>query len=55
MVSMVTILLSLKGSATALWLAEEKWVKAVEELMVAVDEYIPLPPRPIDQPFLDVC
>jgi len=27
-------------------------VAAVEELMAAVDEYIPLPPRPIDQPFL---
>jgi elongation factor Tu len=27
-------------------------VKAVDELMEAVDSYIPLPPRPIDQPFL---
>jgi elongation factor Tu len=29
-----------------------KWVKAVLDLMAAVDAYIPLPPRPIDQPFL---
>src|SRR5690606_9896128 len=29
-----------------------KWVAAVEELMNAVDEYIPLPPRPVDQAFL---
>jgi len=42
----------IKGSATGALAGEEKWVKAVEELMVAVDEYIPLPPRPIDQPFL---
>jgi elongation factor Tu len=31
---------------------DNKWVKAVEELMEAVDSYIPLPPRPVDQPFL---
>jgi len=42
----------IKGSATGALAGEEKWVKAVEELMVAVDEYIPLPPRPIYQPFL---
>jgi elongation factor Tu len=42
----------IKGSATGALAGEEKWVKAVEELMVAVDEYIPLPPRPVDQPFL---
>lgn len=42
----------IKGSATGALAGEEKWVKAVEELMAAVDEYIPLPPRPIDQPFL---
>src|SRR6202165_306558 len=49
----------IKGSATGALAGEEKWVKAVEELMAAVDSYIPLPPRPIDQPFLmsveDVC
>jgi elongation factor Tu len=42
----------IKGSATGALAGEEKWVKAVEELMAAVDSYIPLPPRPIDQPFL---
>src|SRR5438477_6355854 len=42
----------IKGSATGALAGEEKWVKAVEELLVAVDEYIPLPPRPVDQPFL---
>jgi len=42
----------IKGSATGALAGEEKWVKAVEELMAAVDDYIPLPPRPIDQPFL---
>ena len=42
----------IKGSATGALAGEEKWVKAVEELMEAVDNYIPLPPRRIDQPFL---
>ena len=42
----------IRGSATGALAGEEKWVKAVEELMVAVDTYIPLPPRPVDQPFL---
>ncbi|MFT4186194.1 MAG: elongation factor Tu [Micrococcaceae bacterium] len=31
---------------------DEKWVKAVEELMEAVDEYIPEPQRDKDKPFL---
>jgi len=42
----------IKGSATGALAGEEKWVGAIDELMKAVDEYIPLPPRPIDQPFL---
>jgi elongation factor Tu len=42
----------IKGSATGALAGEEKWVKAVEDLMAAVDAYIPLPPRPVDQPFL---
>src|SRR6187401_1334251 len=42
----------IQGSATGALAGEDKWVKAVEELMEAVDSYIPLPPRPIDQPFL---
>ncbi len=42
----------IQGSATGALAGEEKWVKAVEDLMEAVDSYIPLPPRPVDQPFL---
>jgi len=42
----------IQGSATGALAGEEKWVKAVESLMEAVDSYIPLPPRPVDQPFL---
>ncbi|MBO9203303.1 MULTISPECIES: elongation factor Tu [Niastella] len=42
----------IKGSATGALAGEEKWVKCVMELMDAVDSYIPLPPRPVDQPFL---
>ncbi|HRE37456.1 MAG TPA: elongation factor Tu [Chitinophagaceae bacterium] len=42
----------IKGSASGALAGEEKWVKGVEELMEAVDTYIPLPPRPVDQPFL---
>jgi elongation factor Tu len=42
----------IQGSATGALAGEEKWVAKIDELMAAVDEYIPLPPRPIDQPFL---
>ena len=42
----------IKGSATGALAGEEKWLKAIDELMEAVDSYIPLPPRPVDQPFL---
>ena len=42
----------IKGSATGALAGDEKWVKAIDELMAAVDTYIPLPPRPVDQPFL---
>jgi elongation factor Tu len=42
----------IKGSATGALAGEEKWLGAIDELMDAVDSYIPLPPRPIDQPFL---
>jgi elongation factor Tu len=31
---------------------EEKWEKTVDELMEAVDKYIPMPARVIDKPFL---
>ncbi|HEY1248082.1 MAG TPA: elongation factor Tu [Nitrososphaera sp.] len=42
----------IQGSATGALAGEEKWVKAVDQLMDAVDSYIPLPPRPVDLPFL---
>ncbi|MEO5563862.1 MAG: elongation factor Tu [Chitinophagaceae bacterium] len=42
----------IKGSATGALAGEEKWVKAVDELMDAVDNFIPMPPRPVDLPFL---
>ncbi len=42
----------IKGSATGALAGDEKWVGAIDELMNAVDEYIPLPPRPVDLPFL---
>jgi elongation factor Tu len=42
----------IKGSATGALAGEEKWIKAIDELMDAVDSYIPLPPRPVDMPFL---
>ena len=42
----------IQGSATGALAGEAKWVAKVEELMDAVDTYIPLPPRPVDQPFL---
>jgi elongation factor Tu len=41
-----------QGSATGALAGEDKWVKKIDELMAAVDSYIPLPPRPVDQPFL---
>jgi len=42
----------IQGSATGALAGDAKWVQAVDDLMAAVDSYIPLPPRPIDQPFL---
>ncbi len=42
----------IQGSATGALAGEEKWVAKINELMAAVDSYIPLPPRPVDQPFL---
>jgi elongation factor Tu len=42
----------IQGSATGALAGEDMWVKKIEELMEAVDSYVPLPPRPIDQPFL---
>ncbi len=42
----------IQGSATGALAGEEKWVAKIGELMDAVDSYIPLPPRLVDQPFL---
>jgi elongation factor Tu len=42
----------IRGSATGALAGEAQWVAKVTELMDAVDSYIPLPPRPVDQPFL---
>ena len=42
----------IKGSALGALNGDPKWVKSVLDLMDAVDEWIPLPPRDIDKPFL---
>ena len=42
----------IKGSALGALNGEEKWVKTVEELMEAVDEWIEEPVRDKDKPFL---
>ena len=42
----------IQGSATGALAGDPQWVAKIEELMEAVDTYIPLPPRPVDQPFL---
>jgi elongation factor Tu len=42
----------IKGSAIKALEGEADAVAKVEELMAAVDSYIPLPPRPVDQAFL---
>ncbi len=42
----------IKGSALAGLNGTPEGVAQIEELMNAVDEYIPLPPRLVDQPFL---
>jgi elongation factor Tu len=42
----------IQGSATGALAGDEKWTAKIDELMDAVDTYIPLPPRPVDQPFL---
>ena len=52
MVLMVIILQSSRVLQLALWLVKKNGLKAIDELMDAVDTYIPLPPRPVDQPFL---
>jgi len=42
----------IQGSATGALAGDDKWIGAIDQLMEAVDSYIPLPPRPIDLPFL---
>ncbi|MBL0144562.1 MAG: elongation factor Tu [Chitinophagaceae bacterium] len=42
----------IQGSATGALAGEEKWIAKINELMDAVDSYIPLPPRLVDMPFL---
>jgi elongation factor Tu len=42
----------IQGSATGALAEDPKWVAKIDELMEAVDTYIPLPPRPVDLPFL---
>jgi elongation factor Tu len=42
----------IQGSALGALNGEAKWVEKVEELMAAVDEFIPLPERAIDKDFL---
>jgi elongation factor Tu len=42
----------IQGSATGALAGDEKWVAKINELMDAVDSYIPLPPRLVDLPFL---
>ncbi|GAB3541741.1 elongation factor Tu [Spirosoma fluminis] len=42
----------IQGSALGGLNGDGKWVKTIEELMDAVDSFIPLPPRQTDLPFL---
>ena len=42
----------IQGSATGALAGDEKWIAKIDELMEAVDSYIPLPPRLVDLPFL---
>lgn len=40
------------GSALGAMNGEAKWEEKVKELMTAVDEFIPIPPRDVEKPFL---
>jgi elongation factor Tu len=42
----------IQGSATGALSEDPHWVAKIDELMAAVDSYIPLPPRPVDMAFL---
>ncbi len=41
-----------RGSALKALEEEDEWVGKIEELMQAVDDYVPLPERAVDKPFL---
>ena len=45
----------IRGSALGALNGVEKWEDKVMELMDAVDNWIPLPPRDVDKPFLKMC
>ncbi len=42
----------IQGSALGGLNGDDKWVKSIDELMTAVDEFIPIPPRLTELPFL---
>ncbi|GAO29596.1 elongation factor Tu [Geofilum rubicundum] len=42
----------IQGSALGALEGDEKWEEKVMELMAAVDEWIPLPPRDVEKPFI---
>jgi elongation factor Tu len=42
----------IRGSALKALEGDPKWVKSIEELMEAIDNYIPTPEREVDKPFL---
>ena len=42
----------IRGSALGALNGEAKWEKSIDELMEAVDKYVPLPARDVDKPFL---
>ncbi len=42
----------IRGSALGALNGEAKWEKSVDELMAAVDKYVPLPQRDVEKPFL---
>ncbi len=42
----------IRGSALKALDEEDEWVEKINELMTAVDEYIPIPERAVDKPFL---
>jgi len=42
----------IRGSALGALNDEEKWVKSIDDLMAAVDAYVPEPERDTDKPFL---